>query len=92
MPVLAKAAYLRALLYQRIEQLKHWALAHLWRRIDFDEGAETQSGSNGVNGADETSEDLSMTWAVGSSPPQPAISKVKANTTTSKVKTEVTRQ
>ncbi len=32
-------------------------------RIDFTEGNETQSGGNGVNGADETSENLSVTWA-----------------------------
>jgi len=40
-----------------------------YRRTDLDEGAETQSGSNGVGGADETSEDLSNSWDVG--PPTP---------------------
>lgn len=38
-------------------------------RVDLSEGAETQTGGNGVGGADETSEDLSNTWAVA--PPTP---------------------
>ncbi len=48
-----------------------------FQRVDFDEGAETQSGGNGVTGSDETSEDLSVTWQVlavtpGAAPPTPA--------------------
>ncbi len=34
-----------------------------WHRIDMDEGAESKSGGNGATGHDETSEDLSNTWA-----------------------------
>ncbi|MBK6899306.1 MAG: hypothetical protein IPH09_08570, partial [bacterium] len=33
-------------------------------RVDATEGTQTQSGSNGFEGADETSENLSTTWAV----------------------------
>jgi predicted extracellular nuclease/2',3'-cyclic-nucleotide 2'-phosphodiesterase (5'-nucleotidase family) len=33
-----------------------------FQRIDLTEGEEAQTGSNGVNGADETSETLSATW------------------------------
>jgi hypothetical protein len=40
-----------------------------YRRIDLDEGAETQSGSNGVGVNDETSEDLSNTWDIGEPTP-----------------------
>ncbi|MEO1368905.1 MAG: lamin tail domain-containing protein, partial [Acidobacteriota bacterium] len=40
-----------------------------FRRIDLDEGAETGSGSNGVDGDDETSEDLSVTWDIGVATP-----------------------
>ena len=48
-----------------------------FQRTDFAEGAETQSGGNGVNGSDETSEDVSVTWATlaatpGAAPPAPA--------------------
>ncbi|HMB53229.1 MAG TPA: lamin tail domain-containing protein, partial [Thermoanaerobaculia bacterium] len=37
-------------------------------RKDLAEGAETQSGGNGAGGADETSEDLSNTWADDEAP------------------------
>ena len=48
-----------------------------FQRIDFAEGAETQSGGNGINGSDETSEDVSETWSTlaatpGAAPPAPA--------------------
>ncbi|KAA3642724.1 MAG: hypothetical protein DWQ07_19540 [Chloroflexi bacterium] len=33
-----------------------------WQRDDINEGAEATSGGNGINGEDETSEDLSNTW------------------------------
>lgn len=36
-----------------------------WHRIDFNEGSENSSGGNGINGADETSEDLNNTFAEG---------------------------
>jgi len=47
-----------------------------FQRIDFAEGAETQSGGNGLQGSDETSEDLSVTWQLlaatpGAAPPTP---------------------
>jgi endonuclease/exonuclease/phosphatase family metal-dependent hydrolase len=47
-----------------------------FQRTDFTEGAEVQSGGNGVNGSDETSEDVSVTWATfaatpGAAPPAP---------------------
>lgn len=34
-----------------------------WSRIDFSEGTETQSNGNGIEGDDETSENVSTTWA-----------------------------
>jgi predicted extracellular nuclease len=34
-----------------------------FQRVDFTEGAEVTTGGNGATGADETSEDLSNTWA-----------------------------
>jgi len=40
------------------------------QRIDFNEGAQTMSGGNGVTGADETSEDLNNTF-IATSPPTP---------------------
>jgi len=39
-----------------------------FQRIDLAEGTETQSGGNGVTGSDETSENLSVTWASDSAP------------------------
>ncbi|MDH3546147.1 MAG: lamin tail domain-containing protein, partial [Gammaproteobacteria bacterium] len=47
-----------------------------FQRVDFTEGAETQSGGNGISGSDETSEDLSVTWGQfaatpGAAPPAP---------------------
>jgi len=47
-----------------------------FQRVDFAEGAETQSGGSGVQGSDETSEDLSVTWGQfavtpGAAPPAP---------------------
>ena len=35
-----------------------------FQRVDFSEGMETQSGGSGLQGSDETSEDLSTTWTV----------------------------
>ncbi len=48
-----------------------------FQRVDFAEGAETQSGGSGLQGSDETSEDLSATWSQfeatpGAAPPAPA--------------------
>lgn len=40
-----------------------------YARTDLDEGAETTTGSNGVGGEDETSEDLSNTWTVDTPTP-----------------------
>ncbi len=40
-----------------------------WQRDSLSEGAELTSGGNGVNGEDETSEDLSNTWC--ENPPTP---------------------
>ncbi|MDX1517856.1 MAG: lamin tail domain-containing protein [Woeseiaceae bacterium] len=53
------------------------ASGNSFQRVDFAEGAETQAGGNGVSGSDETSEDLSATWAElgatpGAAPPAPA--------------------
>jgi len=55
-----------------------------WQREDLTEGTETTSGGNGVNGEDETSENLSATWCrftptpgaatVCSAPPVPEVS------------------
>jgi len=47
-----------------------------FQRVDFSEGAEIQSGGNGVTGSDETSEDVSATWQLlavspGAAPPAP---------------------
>ena len=38
------------------------ASGNSWQRDDLTEGAETETGGNGVSGDDETSEDLSNTW------------------------------
>lgn len=38
------------------------AFGNSWQREDLTEGTETTSGGNGVNGEDETSENLSETW------------------------------
>jgi len=38
-------------------------------RVDLTEGAETTTGGNGVNGNDETSENLSVTWAFSTPSP-----------------------
>ena len=32
------------------------------QRIDFNEGTQTATGSNGISGADETSENIDLTW------------------------------
>jgi hypothetical protein len=55
------------------------AFGSSFHRVDFAEGAETQTGGNGVTGSDETSEDLSITWAElaptpGDGPPSPPVS------------------
>jgi len=47
-----------------------------FQRVDFAEGAESQSGGSGTQGSDETSEDLSVTWSQfaaspGEAPPAP---------------------
>ena len=49
-----------------------------FQRVDFTEGAETQTGGNGLTGSDETSEDLSVTWqqiaaTPGAGPPAPPV-------------------
>jgi len=49
-----------------------------FQRVDFSEGAEIQSGGNGVTGSDEASEDVSVTWQTlaatpGAAPPAPAM-------------------
>ncbi len=38
------------------------ALGLSWQRVDFEEGQERKSGSNGVQGHDETSENLNQTF------------------------------
>ncbi len=51
-----------------------------WQRIDMSEGTQTTSGSNGVNGRDETSENITVTWGTTAvtpntipAPPSPTI-------------------
>jgi len=53
------------------------AVGESFQRVDFNEGVEVQTAGNGVTGSDETSEDLSVTWAQiaatpGAAPPAPA--------------------
>ena len=53
------------------------AAGNSFQRLDFDEGDELQSGGNGIGGSDETSENLSQTWAEipatpGAGPPPPS--------------------
>lgn len=47
--------------------------AHLngesYQRIDYSEGAEVKTGGNGIDGHDETSEDLSNTWTTDTAAP-----------------------
>lgn len=45
-----------------------------WQREDLTEGTEAKSGGNGVDGHDETSEDLSNTWCQSSTPTPNAAS------------------
>ena len=47
------------------------AFGHVFKRVSADEGTETLVGGNGVTGHNETSENLSTTWAdvTGSTPP-----------------------
>ncbi|MCK5376611.1 MAG: lamin tail domain-containing protein, partial [Acidobacteria bacterium] len=60
------------------------AVGDSFQRFDFAEGAETQSGGNGVTGSDETSEDLSVTWSLaaatpGDAPPSPPVVAIVIN-------------
>lgn len=43
-----------------------------WQRIDMSEGAEVQTGGNGINGADETSENLDFTFGEDTPTPNAA--------------------
>lgn len=43
-----------------------------WQRGDLSEGVETQTGGNGINGSDETSEDLNNTFFEGTPTPNAA--------------------
>lgn len=47
--------------------------AHLsgesYQRLDYTEGAEVKTGGNGINGHDETSEDMSNTWTTDTAGP-----------------------
>jgi hypothetical protein len=51
-----------------ISPLAH-AMGEAYQRVDYTEGTETLSGGNGINGHDETSENLSVTWTTGVSGP-----------------------
>lgn len=53
------------------------AFGNSWQRDDLTEGAETTSGGNGVNGEDETSENLSVTWC--ESAPTPGAATICAS-------------
>ncbi len=44
-----------------------------WQRSSFTEGAESNSGGNGFNGHDETSEDLGNTWTTAIPSPNSAL-------------------
>jgi hypothetical protein len=60
------------------------ASGNSFQRIDFAEGAETQSGGNGIQGSDETSENLSVTWQLlaatpGAAPPAPPVVAIVIN-------------
>ncbi|NBC17593.1 MAG: hypothetical protein GVY18_09805, partial [Bacteroidetes bacterium] len=57
-----------------------------FHRVDFEEGTETTTGGNGIDGNDETSENLSETWEVlpvtpGEGPPSepPAVPSLVIN-------------
>jgi len=65
-----------AIVSQDVIALGGHAFGDSFQRVDFAEGAETQTGGNGLQGSDETSEDLSVTWAEleatpGAAPPAP---------------------
>lgn len=54
------------------------AVGDSFQRLDFSEGAEAQVAGNGVQGSDETSEDVSNTWgqaaaSPGAAPPAPPM-------------------
>ncbi|MCP4535660.1 MAG: ExeM/NucH family extracellular endonuclease [Chloroflexi bacterium] len=51
-----------AIVSQDVVDTGSHAGGNTWQRMDLSEGTETQTGGNGVDGNDETSEDLSNTW------------------------------
>ncbi|NNE05332.1 MAG: hypothetical protein HKN15_06375, partial [Xanthomonadales bacterium] len=58
-----------AIVSQDVIDVGGHAFGESFQRIDYNEGAESQAGGNGVKGSDETSEDLSNTWDSGSPTP-----------------------
>lgn len=51
-----------------LDQSSH-AGGNSWQRVALDEGSETATGGNGLDGADETSEPLRLTWGEGLATP-----------------------
>jgi predicted extracellular nuclease len=49
---------------QEVVALSSHSIGDSFQRDDLTEGNETDTGSNGINGEDETSEDLGNTWCV----------------------------
>lgn len=58
-----------ALVDQQVIAAGSHAIGDSFQRIDFGEGAETQTGGSGIQGSDETSEDLSVTWSQAAATP-----------------------
>ncbi|KAA3649936.1 MAG: hypothetical protein DWP95_01745 [Proteobacteria bacterium] len=66
---------------QPVISLSSHAIGNSWQRSDMNEGNETKTGGNGINGHDETSEDTNNTFfeasptpnAAAGNPPAPQI-------------------
>ncbi|GAB4198195.1 MAG: hypothetical protein Tsb002_32960 [Wenzhouxiangellaceae bacterium] len=54
---------------QTVLDLSQHATGAAWQRVDLSEGDEIDSGGNGLDGADETSENLRLTWGEGVATP-----------------------
>ncbi len=50
---------------QAVIAVTEHAAGNSWQRVDFSEGSEIQSGGNGLDGHDETSENFLLTWGEG---------------------------
>lgn len=57
---------------QKVISINTHAQGNSWQRTDMTEGGEVQSGGNGINGSDETSENIDFTFSEGMPTPNAA--------------------